>query len=355
MYYSSLILRNFRSYDNYAIELSPSVNIVVGPNASGKTNLLEAVLYVSSGSSFRAKERDLLMYDQDSFKVEAETGEGVTRTIVVKQSPVADKVITIDDKKYKKLSQKQSIPVTLFEPEHMRMVHGSPERRREYLDGILKQTIPGYRKFLRDYKRVLAQRNKLLKSNRPIQKDELFVWDLKISELGAYIVDHRQKLVDQINKDTSRIYSQLSGKDQSLLLEYSATIVANDYASVALKALQERFDQDKLIGYTTIGPHRDDISFVLNDHPALTTASRGETRTIVLACKLIELLILEQARDQSPILLLDDVFSELDSARRRYLTDYLERYQTIITTTDADAIIKHFMGEYKVIPTSTTQ
>ena len=356
MHYTSLLLRNFRSYSEYAVELSPSINIVVGPNASGKTNLLESILFASTGASFRARDKDLIAHSETHCKIVATTNEGVERSITLKQPPTEganlDKTITIENKDYKRMGQQLSLPITLFEPEHMRMVHGSPERRREYLDSILMQTEPKYKKFLRDYKRVLAQRNKLLKRQGHIQKDELFVWDLKLSELGAYITKHRQALVDILNTKTSQTYTQLSDKKSQMQIHYTATIGAKDYASAALKALQESFPKDSMVGFTTIGPHRDDLWFELNGHQALSSASRGETRTIVLVCKLIELAILEESRGQVPILLLDDVFSELDSARRRSLSEYLKNYQTVITTTDADAIIKHFVGEYNILPVS---
>lgn len=360
MHYTSLLLNNFRSYPDYTVELSPGVNIVVGPNASGKTNLLEAILFVSSGSSYRARDRDLITHNAEWAKVVATGEDQYRRSIVIRKQSTdkTNKEIVVDDKKYVRMSQQNVVPVTLFEPEHMRMVHGAPERRREYVDGILAQTIPIYKRHIRNYKRTLAQRNKLLKhlshhSATP-PKDQLFVWDLKLSEYGGYIADQRIQLIVQINQSVGEIYSSLSGKVSTLMLDYMTNTSTNDYTSSMLSQLQQSHARDAATGFTSVGPHRDDIGFILNGQSAVLSASRGESRTIVLACKMLELKMLESSHRRPPVLLLDDVFSELDSARRRHLTEYLERYQTVITTTDADAILRHFMGEYRVIPTVVT-
>ncbi len=352
MHYKSLYINNFRSYREYVVELSPGVNIVVGPNASGKTNMLEAILTLSSGSSFRAKDRDLIAWGNDWSSVRGVTDQGIERAVKLRSvGPRIEKLLKVEDKEFRRIDKRHLEPVTLFEPEHMKMVHGSPEKRREYLDGILVQTEAMYQKFLRDYKRVLSQRNKLLKANRPVSHDELFVWNLKLSDLGSYIVENRLRLIEQINTKTNQIYSRLSGKPSKLKVGYKCSVGSKDYASAALKSLQENIDTDRRVGFTSVGPHRDDVWFELNGQPALSTASRGENRTIVLGCKLIELGILEESHSKTPILLLDDVFSELDSSRRQHITKYLEKYQTVITTTDADAILKHFIGDYKIIPT----
>jgi len=349
---TSLRLRQFRSYDDFSIELSPSVNIIVGPNASGKTNLLEAFQVACVGSSFRAKDQDLVKFNQSGSKIEM-LGEDTSR--VVKIQNVNDKLIkqiTIDNVQIKRLTIGKIVPMVLFEPEHLRMIHGSPEKRRDYLDNILEITNPTFKNTRRQYKRALAQRNRLLKQDKRIIKDQLFVWDVKLSEYGALIMEGRKNLVARINKEASKVYKGLSGLNNKVELNYVSKVKTEDIRSGILKGLNNSIKDDLIRGFTSVGPHRDDTEFILNNHNAQVSASRGETRSLVLMCKIIELKVVEEVFNQKPVLLLDDVFSELDSKRRRSLTQYLKDYQVIITTTDADSVLEHFLKDTNVIALS---
>lgn len=351
MYYNSLTLKNYRSYKDYIATFSPGVNIIVGPNASGKTNLLEALLVVSRGSSYRAQDSDLISFEEPWARIEAETDAGYERAFTLKNElGKVTKNITINGTVVRKLTQNKIVPVVLFEPEHLRMIHGSPSIRRDYVDGILQGTMPGYSTLLRSYKRALAQRNRLLKQTRTPSSDELFVWDIRLAEYGSKIVEHRANIITEINTQASEVYSALSNISTEVKLKYESPFPVSNYASAFTNELHHRIEKDSIRGFTGVGPHREDIVFYMNGHNALNTASRGETRTLILMCKLVELKILESQHQEKPILLLDDVFSELDSARRRALTEYLSEYQTIITTTDADAVIENFIGDYKVLP-----
>ncbi len=352
---TSLRLRQFRSYDDFSIELAPRVNIIVGPNASGKTNLLEAFQVACIGSSFRAKDIELVKFNQSGSKIEM-LGEDTSRTVKIKkQDDKTVKQITIDNVEIKRLTINKIVPIVLFEPENLRMINGSPERRRDYLDNILEITIPTFKNTRRQYKRALAQRNRLLKQENRIIKDQLFVWDVKISEYGAAIIEARQTLIKRINKDANAVYKGLSGSNNKVKLVYESKVKTTDVRSGILKGLNQNLDKDTLRGFTSIGPHRDDIIFMLNRHDAHNSASRGETRSLVLMCKIIELKIVEETFQQKPVLLLDDVFSELDTKRRRALTAYLKDYQVIITTTDADSVLEHFLKDTNVIALSPTQ
>ncbi len=351
--YVSLSLQNFRSYKEHSIELSEAVNIVVGPNASGKTNLLEAFYALNQGSSFRASDNALIHYESDWARVDG-VMPNQNRSLLLKKTE-EDKVqrmIEQDGVKKSRMTANLILPTTLFEPEHLRFLTGSPELRRAYLDGVISQTSATHNSHINQYKRALLQRNRLLKKQPPRWQDQIFVWDLKLSDFGAHIVEARKKLVATINKTVSDIYSNLSETEAKLQLEYQIRFTdKDDYRSALLEGLQKTLETDKLRGSTSLGPHRDDLETSLNGQLAKTSASRGETRTIVMALKIIELQQLEKHVDTKPLLLLDDVFSELDGARRRALTTYLSTYQTIITTTDADAIVKHFLGDSKVILT----
>lgn len=326
---------------------------MVGPNASGKTNLLEALLVASKGSSFRAGDRALVMHDKDAAKIVAINSDDQERSVLIKiiDDEHTSKEIKINNVIQKRLTTNKIIPTTLFEPEHLRMIHGSPESRREYLDTILATLTPGYKTTLNKYKKALAQRNRLLKDDRTHTPDDVFVWDVQLSEYGAYLHDERRKLAEAINKLASQTYSAVSGKKSQLDVLYDDDRTGSEYATRLLKELQSRFHIDLQRGFTTRGPHREDLEFILNGNSAATAASRGETRTIVLVCKIVELKLLEDALDKKPIMLLDDVFSELDGGRRLALADYLKDHQTIITTTDADAIVKSFLDGYNVIAT----
>ena len=346
---TSLRLRQFRSYEDFSIELTPGVNIIVGPNASGKTNLLEAFQVGSVGSSFRAKDMDLVRFNQSGAKIEM-IGEDTVRTVKIKKDDLKTvKQINIDNVEIKRLTLSKIIPIVIFEPEHMRMINGSPDRRRDYLDNILEITNPSYKNIRRQYKRALSQRNRLLKQDSRIIKDQLFVWDVKLSEYGALIMESRIKLIDRINQEANEVYAGLSGSEGSVELRYESKVKSSDVRSGILKGLSDRFRDDTIRGFTSIGPHRDDVEFILNGHNAQTSASRGETRSLVLMCKIIELKIVEEFFGAKPVLLLDDVFSELDSKRRRSLTQYLKDYQVIITTTDADSVLEHFLKDTNVI------
>jgi DNA replication and repair protein RecF len=348
-------LQNFRSYTDDMFELSPGVNIIVGPNASGKTNLLEAVLVIARGSSYRARDADLVHYEAPWARLDAHNDDSVLRTVKLQcaESGACKKSFVIDEKNYLRLSQQKTLPAVLFEPNHLLMLSGSPELRRSYLDDLLEQISPGFGTLRRQYKRVLAQRNALLKQGYQIAQSQMFVWNIRLSELAGQIVRDRLSLMERINGLTGEVYGTISGNRSSeVQLEYVSSLPQDHYESALLKKYEHNLERDVMIGFTTVGPHRDDVRVRLNGHPSQESASRGESRTIVLTLKIIELQLIESSRDQSPILLLDDVFSELDGKRRHALTDYLQSYQTFITTTDADVVVKHFMDTAKIIPTS---
>lgn len=343
-------LRNFRSYSNDSFELSPGVNIIVGPNASGKTNLLEAILMLARGSSYRAKDNELVQFNKPWARIDIRLLSGALRTVKLIPEDVPSKIYEIDGKTYSRLSISHSLPVVIFEPNDLLLLSGGPERRRNYLDDLLEQTITGYGKLRRDYRRTLAQRNALLKRGGHNLNTQLFPWDVRLSELAGQIVRARSKLVERLQKDLPKLYKELSKTSTKISVEYSSQWPAENYESHLLKKLTSSVQTDQQRGFTSNGPHREDLIIKFNGHPAQETASRGETRTAVLGMKIIELKIITEARDITPILLLDDVFSELDGARRRALTEHLHNYQTFITTTDADIVLQHFTEHTNIIP-----
>lgn len=349
---TDLRLQNFRSYRDESFELSPGVNIVVGPNASGKTNLLEAILVLARGQSYRAKDPELVKVGKPWCRVDADLSNSSKRTLKITVEPEASKVYELAGKPYKRLSLQNSMPVVLFEPNHLLLLGGSPERRRDYLDDLIEQTTPGYSTIRRQYKRALAQRNSLLKQTRGVSQSQVFPWDVRLSQLAGQIVRARAALTEIINKDIAKLYKQISGTKTKVTAMYQNRWPVESYETQMLKKLEGSFDDDHLRGFTSVGPHREDLEVLFDGRLAQLSASRGEARTAILALKIIELRIIDAARFQTPLLLLDDVFSELDGRRRHALTDYLAPYQTFITTTDADLIIKNFTQKSNVIALS---
>jgi len=344
-------LQHFRSYKDDSFEFSPNVNIIVGPNASGKTNLLEAILVLARGSSYRARDAELIAFTEPWSRLDATVGEDI-RTIKIMTEPSLQKTYEIEGRVFKRLTLQHSLPVVLFEPNHLTLLSGSPEVRRTYLDDLLEQTQPGYGVLRRQYKRTLAQRNSLLKKGYQVARPQMFAWDVRLSELAGSIVRARASLTDQLNGELPALYKKLSHSSTTVTLQYEHAWALEHYESNMLKQLESKLELDTLRGFTALGPHREDLLVHFDGHPADETASRGEARTLVLALKILELQQLEQARAQTPLLLLDDVFSELDGTRRKALTEYLESYQTFITTTDADVVVKHFTEIAQIIPIS---
>lgn len=348
-------LQSFRSYSDETFEFGDGVNIIVGPNASGKTNLLESLLVASLGSSYRASSKDLVQFDKDWARIEARTDSG-QRVLKFENGPLGyKKTYDIGGQVFKRLPLAKKIPVVLFEPEHLRLLSGSPERRRDYLDDILEQTIPGFTKLRSGYKRTLLQRNALLKKGPSAGSSQLFAWNIRLSELGGQIAAARHELTDQIAGQLQPIYEELASTPLKIKLNYDGTSPIANYSSHMLGKLEANTELDYQRGYTTHGPHRDELTLMIDGHNAQDVASRGEVRTLLLCLKIVELRLLEASRGQKPLLLLDDVFSELDGHRRQTLTNFLKDHQTFITTTDADVVVQHFIDNCTIIPTSAAK
>ena len=317
-------LHQCRSYDDAHFYCSPRV-----------TNILEAVYTLCAGRSFRDGDGDLTQFTKPWWRVEGVIDE-VTRDLRFEPTKQPAKQLLMDGVKKARFTYREQLPVVLFEPEDLRLIDGSPARRRGFLDRILVQLSLQYRRSHQAYERSLTQRNNLLKQshNRDID-DTLFVWDVALAEHGAAIVNERRKLVEVINRELSDLYSQIAGREHTVELKYE-TPLGEEVNSSLLAQLKRASQNDRLRGFTSVGPHRDDISFTINGKPAQTSASRGEVRSIILGLKLIEARLYAERFETNPILLFDDVFSELDEVRREKLLSLQEDMQLILTTTDAD-------------------
>lgn len=333
---SEIALHHFRSYEEARFSFSKRVTIISGPNGSGKTNVLEAIYTLCVGRSFRDADGALTRFEAPWWRIEGVVDE-MKRDVRFDPTRLPSKQLVIDEVKKSRFTYREQLPVVLFEPEDLRLIDGSPSRRRDFLDRILVQLSPLYRRSLRQYERALIQRNNLLKQSHHRNIDDtLFVWDVALAEHGAVLISHRRKLVEDINAELSRLYSSIAGSKHAVVMNYESPVGKKDTMSSLLAQLKRHNANDLLRGYTSIGPHRDDISFTINGHDAATSASRGEVRSIVLSLKLIEAKLYEDHYDSTPILLFDDVFSELDETRRTKLLEAQSNIQLILTTTDAD-------------------
>lgn len=345
-------LQHFRSYTDDSFVFGPSVNIILGPNGSGKTNLLESLLVVARGSSYRVQDYDLLQFEADWMRLDALIGDTDKRTIKVVNQPLSSKTYEINDKPYRRLMPQHMLPIVLFEPNHLLLLHGAPEQRRAYLDDILEYINPKFRTFRRNYRRALSQRNSLLKRLSPPSLAELFPWNLRLSELGAVIARARAELVHDIAPGFTELYHQLSNDKTAVTVTYVPQFSLENYETALMQKLEANIAKDIVRGFTAYGPHREDMVVFFAGNPAAEVASRGETRTAVLAFKILELETIRQKMDTTPLLLLDDVFSELDLKRRQALTVRLQAYQTFLTTTDADVILHGNFAGHTVIDRS---
>lgn len=310
---------------------------------------------VARGSSYRAKDNELVQHDQPWARLDAHVASGPAqdgdiRTVKIVNDPVPAKTYEIEGRTFRRLPAAKTLPVVVFEPNHLIMLSGPPDLRRSYLDDLLEQTDPAYARTRKDYRRVLTQRNTLLKRLGMGAAGQIFPWNVRLSELGGSMVQSRLQLLETMNAEASELYGSLAHKPSQVELRYETKLSQTHYASALLHKLEVNFSLDVARGFTGNGPHREDISVHINGHPSQTAASRGETRTAVLMLKVMELRLVEQSRAQKPLLLLDDVFSELDGKRRQALTSYLQDYQTFITTTDADLVLEHFTEQATIIP-----
>jgi len=338
-------MQHFRSYEDAFFSFEDGANIIVGPNASGKTSLLEGILVAARGGSYRGHDIELISFGAEWARLDAESPEG---TRVVKMQRKDDdkclKTFVVDEQELSRLTMQRSLPVVLFEPNHLLLLSGSPDLRRTFLDDLIEQTNPHFGALRRHYKRVLAQRNALLKRQPHDLAEQLFVWNIRLSELGGQIAHERCKLIATFNERISDLYDMLSASGHHIELVYVSRFAPETYETSLLHKLEASTELDVLRGFTAYGPHRDDLSVRIDGHEAGVAASRGETRTLVLALKILELQLLEELRTTRPLLLLDDVFSELDAERRKALTGFVDDYQTFITTTDADIVMHNLAG-----------
>ena len=325
-------LRNFRCHDEFALDCNRAITLIIGENGSGKTSVLEAIYLALRGKSFKGVDREILRRGAEFFRAEIDLADA--QKVIIRYDG-SKKSFEIDGRKSLRLPKKNRYPVVLFEPDDLYLVGSSPSRRRDYFDELFKQINDAYGVALSKYNKALKQRNDLLKEET-VAADDLFSWNVMCAHYGAEVLHRRVENLAKINAEMTDNYRSIAKNDDRCSLLYLGDVVdENEYLAI----LEKNFERDKYLGHSSFGPHRDDYEFEFNDKKADGSASRGEVRSMILALKFIEARILETEVGKKPVVLLDDIFSELDSSRQRHLVNNFKDYQMIITSTAAPELM----------------
>ncbi len=323
-------LLNFRIHEEYSLKCKPSTTLILGENGCGKTSVLEAIYLALQGKSFRAVDREIVRRGAEFYRVSVgfSTGEEtvVTYDGVKRQFLAADR-------KTARLPKKYRHPVVLFLPSDLNLVEASPTRKREFFDRLIGQLDAGYSSSLSRYTKALRQRNELLKQDYT-DESALFSWNLMLAKYGVEIRKKRMGIVSELSERFTQVYRSIAENQDEVFLVYKS-YTEETSESEYLKLLSLDFERDKLTGHTNFGVHKDDFEFVFNKVSAEGNASRGEMRSIMLALKFIEADLLFETFRERPVVLLDDVFSELDDTRQRAVVKNFERNQVILTSVKA--------------------
>jgi len=354
LYLKWIKLQNFRNFrGNLELHFNSSTNVLVGGNAQGKTNLLEAIYCFAFAHSFRTKrDIDLINFESDFYKIEGGIVSNFRNfSILLTYSKKGTKEAYIDSIKCSALSKIiGKFTAVIFSPEHLLLVKGPPHLRRRYIDSQIVQVMPKYYRYLQHYRGIISHRNSLLK-NKGILGGDISVWDEQLCSYGAKIICERNRVVSRLRQKASEIYKKISGSGNSLEIVYKSSLGQlgfeedeKEITDLFAKKLKGRKEFELNTGFTTLGPHRDDISFFLDGRPLKEFGSQGQQRMAVLSLKLAEIDFIKESTGDYPVLLLDDVMSEMDMEKRRFFTGILGDTQSFITATDEEQFSKDFLS-----------
>ena len=359
---TNLQLQNFRNYESVQLEFTDGVHVFIGENAQGKTNLMESIYALAMTKSHRTtNDKELIGWNKEFATIKGTVEKTTTKTNLELQFSKKGKIAKVNYLEQKRLSSYLgNLNVILFAPENLTLVKGSPQNRRKFVDMELGQMSSLYLYDLVEYNRVLKQRNTYLKqlAIKKKQPDEyLEVLSEMLSELASKIVFHRLDFMKQLEALAIPIHDQLSLSREKFSVSYQATIPLEDgltpsqMKEIYMNQFKKNQTREADQATTLIGPHRDDLIFYLNEVPVQTYGSQGQQRSTVLSLKLAEIELMKLSTGEYPLLLLDDVLSELDDDRQTHLIKAIEnKVQTFITTTSLDGIKQQFINEPVVIP-----
>ncbi|MDY2880298.1 MAG: DNA replication/repair protein RecF [Candidatus Borkfalkiaceae bacterium] len=344
MIVSQLHLTDFRNYAEETFRYREGVNIVCGGNAQGKTNSAEAIFFLCTGYSPRAKrDKQVIRHGQTSARVscEAQTRYGSV-SAEIRFFSDRNKEVSVNGVPVSRIGELLgNVNSVFFNPGELRLVQESPEDRRRFLDISLSQLSRGYFYALQKYKKILAQRNNLLKEeNLSLIRETLPVWDAQLAAAGAKIVAERNAYVRMLSPFAGEAHGEITGGRETLTVtgDYRYEGTEEEICRQLADALREKADKDIELGYTTVGPHRDDLKIRVNDSDVRTYGSQGQQRTAAISLKLAETEIFRERFGEYPVLILDDAMSELDCSRKRRLQSFIGKMQTIVTVTEKEDV-----------------
>ena len=344
MQIKKLFLQNFRNYESENFVFDEGLNILFGKNAQGKTNCAEAVFYLCTGSSLRIRhDKQLIKMGADDAKIVAEAENRSGKVVIEALIFENKREIKINGSKISKNADLMGhINSVFFSPGELRLIQDGPDERRRFMNMSISQTSPSYYTALLRYNKILDQRNALLK-NRDVSLvlDTLPVWDEQLVKYASLIVKKRAEFLDKLAPYACDFHRFLTDGAEELKLSPDKKYDGDEkeIAKTLLRRLSNNYEKDLRLGFTTIGPHRDDVDFFINGIDAKAYASQGQTRTAALAVKLAEVEIFKEFSGEYPVLILDDVMSELDLPRRKKLLKRISGVQTVLTCTHAERVL----------------
>ncbi len=342
---NSLKLKNFRNYSEFEVEFDCKRNIIIGENAQGKTNLIEAIYLCAFARSFRtSNSTDLIKIGEESCNVSVEAvSEDIDKKISITINNRGKKMIKKDNKFLSRTAELlNNLVVVVFSPDDLRIIKDSPEKRRNFIDKEISQLRPSYFEALRNYKDVLKQKNSLIKQlkangSETKMRDMLEIYDMQLAKYGSEIIKIRREFVEMLSEKASKIQNNISKGRETLEIKYVESVAAENILDEIINSRE----RDIYNGHCSIGPHRDDLLFQINGEDIRKFGSQGQKRTAALSLKLAEIELVKEKIEDYPILLLDDVFSELDKKRQNFLLDEISDVQSIITCTGLEDLIEN--------------
>ncbi len=358
LYVKSINLKNYRNYDELYINLKDGINIFYGQNAQGKTNIIESIYLLSTGKSHRTqKDLELIRWGNDECKVKVEfERDNNINSVEMYLKKNNKKQLKVNGVRLSKTGELLGNLVTvIFSPDHMKIIKEGPSERRRFIDIILSQVKPIYYYNLTQYLKVLDQRNNLISEgwNNPEILKTIEIWDEQLLDYGSRIIRERKLFLNNINIMANEIHKVITNSKENLKISYKCCINIDSEDIALVKAryreeLNKSRNMDYRRGITQVGPHRDDISLYINEKEVRTFGSQGQQRTALLSLKIAELKFLHAETQSYPVLLLDDVFSELDTQRQKYLINFIKDIQTVITSTDVEYFKNLNINDYSL-------